>query len=262
MRIIINREVLKMEYNQVLEDIIMRPTHKFVYGSEEERSKYLKKLAAIYCFNSKEKAPVGVYIDDEVLEICKNKDCDKNKIEFFNSRYFEINTMYHILDKLIKELPEDILKNIAKDILIPFNDTARNSFSSLEELRDELLKVKQIYLKEYKRYIETGKLNYFIDELRVFMIFIDLTLDNLKRVMPNLDYISLLINKGHEYSTIYTQVINFYIGARSNGTLNINIGCNNSSEWPTLIDLNGNYVQCIHDFDIVQMEDYILERKK
>ena len=251
-----------MKYNQVLEDIIMRPTHKFVYGSLEERSEYFKNLAAIYCFDNKEKAPVGVYIDDEGLETCRNKDCDKNKIEFFNSRYFEINTMYHILDKLIKELPKDILKKIAKDVLRPFNYTVKNSFSSLEELRDELLKVKQIYLKEYKHYIETGNLNNFLDELRIFMVLIDLTLDDLKRVMLNLDYISLFIDKEHEYSTIYTQVINFYIGARSNGTLNISIGCNNPSEWPTLIDLNGNRVQYIHDFDIVHMKDFALVRKK
>ena len=249
-----------MKYNQVLEDIIMRPTHKFVYGSLEERSEYFKNLAAIYCFDSKEKAPVGVYIDDEGLETCKNKDCDKNKIEFFNSRYFEINTMYHILDKLIKELPKDILKKIVKDVLRPFNYTVKNTFSSLEELRDELLKVKKIYLKEYKHYIETGKLNDFIDELRVFMILIDLTLDNLKRVIPNLSYMSLLIKKEHDYSSIYTQVINFYIGARSNGTLNINIGCSNPSEWPTLIDLNGNCIQYIHDYDAVNMNDFILKR--
>ena len=251
-----------MEYNQVLEDIIMRPTHKFVYGSTEERSAYLKKLAAIYRFDSNDLAPVGVYIDDKGLEVCENKACDKDKIEFFNSRYFEINTMYHILDKLLKELPQDILRNITKDILRPFNYTAKNSFSSLEELRDELLKVKQIYLKEYKHYIETGNLNNFLDELRIFMVLIDLTLDDLKRVMLNLDYISLFIDKEHEYSTIYTQVINFYIGARSNGTLNINIGCNNPSEWPTLIDLNGNRVQYIHDFDIVHMKDFALVRKK
>ncbi len=251
-----------MEYNQVLEDIIMRPTHKFVYGSMEERSKYLKKLAAIYRFDSDELAPVGVYIDDKGLEACKNKACDKDKIEFFNSRYFEINTMYYILDKLIKELPKDILKNITKDILRPFNYTAKNSFFSLEELRDELLKVKQIYLKEYKHYIETGNLNNFLDELRIFMVLIDLTLDDLKRVMPNLAYISLFINKEYEYSTIYTQVINFYIGARSNGTLNINIGCNNPSEWPNLVDLNRNHIQYIHDFDIVHMKDFALIRKK
>ncbi len=251
-----------MEYSKVLEDAIMRPRHKFIYGSLEERGLYLRKLADIYHFNSSEKTPVGIYISEPGLETCENKNCDEDKIKFFNSRYFEINIMYHILNKLINELSEEIKRKYAQDILKPFNYANNHPFYSLEELRDELLKARGIYLKEYKYYKETGNLNDFRKELRIHMVLIDLVLSNLKRITPNLDYISLFINKESDYSIIYMQIINFYINARSNGILNINVGCNNLSEWKTLIDLNGNCIQSIHDFDQVNMEDYILKRKK
>ncbi len=47
-----------MEYSEVLEDMIMRPWHAFIYGEEKERHKYLSALAQKYSFQMKEKRPV------------------------------------------------------------------------------------------------------------------------------------------------------------------------------------------------------------
>lgn len=251
-----------MEYNQILESIIMRPTHKFIYGSKENRSAYFKQLDETYKFSSDACLPVGVYINNSGLEICRNKLCDKEKIEFFNSRYFEINVMYHIIDKLIKELFDSSLQRLQEDILRPFNYCTKPRFTTLEELRCELLKIRKIYTEEYNHYLKTGITTNFIDNLRIFIILIEQVLRNLKSLIPTIDYISLYLDKSDNYSLIYMQIINFYIGARSNGILNINVGCDSPGDWPTLIDINGNIIQNTHDFESIDMEKYALIRKK
>lgn len=262
MKIIINKEVLKMEYNEVLESIIMRHTHKFIYGSKESRESYFKKLDETYKFSSDTCMPVGVYINDSGLEICRNELCDKENVEFFNSRYFEINVMYHIIDKLIKELSKSKIQSLQEDILRPFNYCAKPRFATLEELRNELLKVKKSYIEEYNCYLKTGITTDFIDNLRIFIILLEQVLRNLKNIVPNIDYISLFLDKNDSYSIIYTQIINFYIGARSNGIFNINVICDSPNDWPTLIDINGNIIQRSHDFESIDMNKYALIRKK
>ena len=251
-----------MEYNKVLESIVMRPTHKFIYGKKENRESYFKKLDETYKFNSDTCMPVGVYINDTGLEICRNKLCTKENVEFFNSRYFEINVMYYIIDKLIKELPINVLENLQEEILRPFNYCAKLKFTSLEELRCELLKIRQNYIEEYHHYLKTGITTNFVDNLRIFIVLIEQIIRNLKSVVPNLDYISLFLDKGDNYNFIYMQIINFYIGARSNGFFNVNVVCDSPNDWPILVDINGNNIQRTHDFESIDMEKYVLIRKK
>lgn len=250
-----------MEYNKILDDIIMRPRHKFIYGSDLERSTHLKSLTKEYSFKADTLAPVAVYMTEH-LEKCENKLCDMDKVVFFNKSYFEITAMKHILDHLLKEMPAELKQKLESNMLRIFNYGAKRPIISLEELIGELEMSRQIYFEEYHHYIKTGQLNNFIDGLRIDIVVLEMAIRNIKNSLPSLEYISLMIDQIESYSTVYMQVINFYINARSNGILNINVGCKDFSEWETLIDLNGNNVQYGHDFIDVNIEDYILKRKK
>lgn len=250
-----------MEYNKILDDIIMRPRHKFIYGSDLERSTHLKSLMKEYSFKADTLAPVAVYMTEH-LEKCENKLCDMDKVVFFNERYFEITVMIHILDHLLREMPNKLKQELESNILRVFNCSIKMPLTSLEELKIELERSKQIYFEEYHHYIKSGQLNNFINDLRISIVLLETVIRNIKNSLPSLEYISLMINQIESYSKIYMQVINFYINARSNGILNINVGCNDFSEWETLIDLNGNNIQYGHDFIDVNMEDYVLKRKK
>lgn len=252
-----------MKYNDVLKDIIMRPNHKFICGDRSDKNEYLKKLAQEFSFNNNLKSPVGVYINDTGLAKCTNASCDKVTLTSFNERYLEMVLAYEIIDKLTHELPQEAIEKVSLEILRHFNyGNKENKFSTLEELKQELLKTKNIYLEEYEHYIRTGQLNDFMNKLRIFMVLLEPMIRSMKNILPNLDCIHAFIDKNSKYSITYTQTINFYIGARSNGFLNINIGCDNFQDWETYYDINGNLIQAIHDFDYVDMREYKLVRKR
>lgn len=252
-----------MEYHNNLKEILMRSNHKFIYGESLEREKYLVSLTREYSFKSGEVKPVGIYIKDPGLEECHNKSCDYITVSSFNSRYFEMVVAYEILNKLMNELPPNELEQIESKILSFFNINAlKNKFNSLEELSHELLKAKEIYREEYHHYIITSEDPDFLNRLRIMMVMLDFMIRRLKSVVPTIKRINLFIDKDSDYSSIYTRVINFYINARSNSDLSINVGCENFQDWANYYDINGNIIQAIHDYQDVNMSDFALERKK
>lgn len=252
-----------MEYSEVLKDIVMRSNHKFIYGDALEREKYLKSLASEFSFQSEEVKPVGIYIKEPGLEACHNKACDIITVSSFNSRYFEMVVAYEILNKLMNELLPNELEKIENELLSFFNINVMNGeFKSLEELRQELLRTKEIYKEEYHHYIITGEDPNILNRLRIMMVMLDFMIIKLKSILPTLKRINLFIDKDGNYSEMYTRVINFYINARSNSDLSINVGCNNWQDWPIYRDLNGNFVQAMHDYQDVDMRDFALVRKK
>ncbi|MGN1379804.1 MAG: hypothetical protein ACI4XR_05415 [Bacilli bacterium] len=244
----------------LIEDIVMRPNHKFIYCEQTLRSKYLKYLTNKYSYTKDIVRPEAVYIQDNGLKTCQNEKCDVSVLSSFNSRYFEFTLIYAIIDKLCKELSEEDLLKVTPEILRPINCNSSYIFKSLDELKIELLKTKKIYQNEYDYYISTGQMNDFINDLKIFMIIVDIVIQKIKCVLPNIDNFQIFIDKICDYSFIYTEVINFYIGARSNSYLNINIGCNNIKDWKTSYDINGNIIQSIHDYDYVDLNK--LMRKK
>lgn len=252
-----------MEYHNNLKEILMRSNHKFIYGESEEREKYLKALAGEYCFQSEEIKPVGIYIKDSGLEPCHNKNCDIVATTAFNNRYFEILVAYEIINKLIEELPPNELEQKETEILSFFNMmVSRNKFKTLEELKQELLKTKEIYLEEYSNYIKTSEDPNILNRLRIMMIMLDCMIRRLKSIVPTIKRINLFIDKDSDYSEAYTRVINFYINARSNSDLSINVGCNNWKDWPSYLDINGNFIQMPHDYQDIDMQDFALKREK
>lgn len=252
-----------MEYSNNLKEVLMRSNHKFIYGDALEREKYLKSLASEFSFQSEEVKPVSIYIKEPGLEACHNKACDIITVSSFNSRYFEMLVAYEIINKLMNELPPNELELKETEILSFFNMmVSRNKFKSLEEVRQELLKNKEIYIEEYSRYIITGKDPKFLNDLRIMMVMLDFMIRRLKSIVPTIKRINLFIDKNGNYSEIYARVINFYINARSNSDLSINVGCDNYQDWPIYKDINGNFVQAMHDYQDVDMRDFALVRKK
>lgn len=252
-----------MEYSNNLKEILMRSNHKFIYGESEEREKYLEALAKEYSFQSTVVKPVGIYIKDSGLEECHNKKCDVITISVFNSRYFEMVVAYEIINKLRNELPPKELEQKETEILRFFNMmVSKNKFKSLEEVSQELLKTKEIYMEEYYHYIKSGVNPNIMNRLRIMMIMLDSMIRTLKNIVPTIKRINLFIDKDSDYSTIYTRVINFYINARSNHDLSINVGCENFQDWVSFRDINGNIIQAMHDYQDVDMRDFALVRKK
>lgn len=252
-----------MEDSKLLEDILLRHRHKFICGEENKRTRILQNLAKEYSFNSDDVKPACIFIQDSGLPKCSSLSYNSMIVSLFNNRYFELLLSYEIIDKLIKELPLDIEKKVANEVLLPFNyNLGNNKIISLEDLRQELLKTKNIYFNEYEQYLRTGNFSDFRNKIRIFMVIIENMIRSIQKVLPNLDCIQVFINKNTEYSDAYTQVINFYLGARSNGFLNINVGCNSLQEWQNFYDINGNRIQVVHDFDVVEIEQYVLARKR
>jgi hypothetical protein len=249
-----------MIYQEYLKEEIMGSRHAFIYGEKNERKACFESLAKEYSFDSLVKRPVGIYINDTGLADCNNLDCDAYIINIINSNYFEILVSLEIIDKLIKEVKSK--EEVEDSILKFFNLFAmQNKLKSLTSLRDELLNTKMTFISEYNKYITTGEYKDFQSKLNIFSIKLDLLIVRLKRYLPTLERINLLIDKEGDYSLIYTQVINFYLSARSNADLSIKVGCDGINDWSTYHDINGTFVQAMHDYDTIDMDEYKLIRR-
>ena len=248
-----------MEYSEVLEDMIMRPWHAIIYGEEKERHQYLSALAQKYSFQMSEKRPVGIYIQDSGLEDSHNKDCETWRLSSFQRVYFEFLVAWNILDKLLKDLSSPALSPLEEEILESFHVS---NIKSLEELKQELEKSKNMYKEEYYNYIKSGNIKEnFQKEMQVEYIMLEYILRRLKDVLKQVSYFALFIDKQNDFGRLYTQVINTYIASRSTGYLVVNIGCNNGKDWKNYYALNGQIIENPHDYTDITMKEWVRKRE-
>lgn len=248
-----------MDYSEVLEDMIMRPWHSFIYGEEKERHKYLSALTEKYSFQMLEKKPVGIYIQDNGLEDNYNKSCEIWKVHAFERTYFEFLVVWHILDKLLKDLSSHELVPLEEEILKSFRAF---NIKYLEELKQELEKSKNIYKEEYYNYIKNGNTKEnFQEQMKISFVMLKSILPKLKDALKQVSYFVLFIDKNREYGNMYTQVINSFIASRSTGYLVVNVGCNNIKDWKNYYALNGEIIENPHDYTDITMGEWIRKRK-
>lgn len=249
-----------MEYDTLLEEMIMRKWHKFIYGEEQQRNKYLKSLTEKYSFQTQEKQPVGIYIQEPSLEDCRNKECELWRVKAFQREYFGFLVAQNIMDKLLSNLSNKELLTLKEGILESFR---AKKIESLQSLKLELEKSKNIYKEEYYNYIKSGNIREdFQNEMQIEFIDLNRVLQRLKEIMEYVSYFAVFIDKNSDYGVIYTQVINTFISLRSTGYLVMNIGCKNYNDWKCFYDATGDIIQSDHDFSNITMNKWIRERKK
>ncbi len=106
------------------------------------------------------------------------------------------------MDKLLNSLSNKELSPLKEGILESFR---ARKIGSLQTLKLELEKSKNIYKEEYYNYIRSGNINEnFQDKIQIEFIDANRVLQRLKEMMEYVSYFAVFIDKNSEYGvTLY-----------------------------------------------------------
>lgn len=248
-----------MEYSEVLKQIILESRHAFIYGEKKERSRYLKSISSC-SYLEEEKKTIPIYVDFPGLKDCNNKECEEWRLNSCQNSYFELYMTSLMFEKLKTELKEKELLKLESNLYSLFYKDGIKNFDILKkELAIGMSAVKEFY----EHYIQTGELKSdLFQEVELDYVMFDMFLPNLKRVIPSFSEFIFIIDKVSDFGSVYTKVINTYVASRSNNYLSIKIGCENQDDWINYGTINGEFIEYVHDYGIVRMDEFTLNRTK
>ena len=230
--------------------VIWDSWHKFVYYDDIDKCKILDDLSK-YKVNLDSKEPIVIYINDLGLpKVNEDVEVDRYRIEFFHHRYYELLILLSIIDKLIESIDIDVLNSRFKRLFHLLSDNV--DISDVMVLRELLDKCKNIYKREYIKYINTGILGDFYSDLEISNVIIDMIVPCIKKSIGLEKYFSLLIDVDSEISKYNEMSINDYIASRCTGYLSVNILLS-KYEWKYYYSSNGQFIENIHDYSEINL---------
>lgn len=250
-------------------DIIMgQSRHQFIYAyNGQERTGFLKKLALKYPIILDKSRPMGIYLEE--IGIPKSdksmEGLDKIALSAFHREYFYFLVASGIVDTSFKQISEQDLECRTKEFLNRVNklmlNKAHTSISSLQELKIILNEVKQAYLFNYEQYIASGQLKSFVDNLPISFLWLDKFVELYKKMLNNNSYFAILIDHQKPINSLSYRAINSLVASRINADLSMKVICEPKS-WGSHCDFNGNFIENVHDYGTVELDDSFKEHMK
>lgn len=238
----------------MLEEILFDNRHKFVYFEENKKDDFIECCLDNVNYLG---GAIPVYIKDNGLP--KNDsllELDKYRIIIFHERYYSFLIGLCVIDTLCKKRDKIIIDKKLFRIYERLSDNCKMKINSIDDLRYVLEHDKNLYYEGYKKYLETGNLD-FIEDLLMGYLMLEIFLKNIKRTLDIKRSFSVIYDYD-DLSIDSVRVINKYINSRCNGYLSINILCGDK-DWKSFYDNDGYIIQNIHDYIEV---DYRNVKKK
>ena len=113
---------------------------------------------------------------------------------------------------------------------------------------------KTFYKKYYEYYLTHGNSIYKIDEIRIQFVQLELFLKQIKKEINNDSYFALIIDNKKDIFSLSTKVINLYVGSRINDVISMKIATD-PNKWKSFVDCNGQFVEAVHDYGEVELDD-------
>lgn len=247
------------QYSKHLKWKILESRHAFIIGEEKERIQYLKELTSCSYLEEKRKT-IPIYTDFKGFLEVENKDCERWRLDSFQNNYFTLYITSLMFERLKIELKEEELLILEANLKRLFHE---KSITDFDTLKKELVISMKSYKELYEYYEKNGKPNPSImADVKLLYVIFDILLPNIKMLIPSFSEFIVIINKISVFSKCYTSVINTYISSRSNGYLNIKVGCENHNDWENYYTVNDDIIQYIHDYDVVEMNEWKLIKTK
>lgn len=235
--------------------IITESRHQIIYSDDSEfRKELFKSIEKNNPISQNINKPFCVYIEDIGPNIDNLKgNLDSVKLSSMAREYLYFSTCYEIVNK-IKELKldEELLKRFLDRINTLF--TQNYDILSLDELSVSLLNSKEIYENGFKNYVETGNLNFNINEMNIPFMDLESFIKKIKKLINNELYLCILLNYEKEISLYSMKSVNNLIASRINKDISIKLGTSNKS-WKIYYTDNNDHIDSVHDYSIIYLDD-------
>lgn len=249
-------------------EIMLQNRHQFIHGADsKEREFFLTSLEKDYQIKIDETFPMAIYMDEFSLPnvIQTNNNIDISILKMISCEYLNFSIAYNILNKISKIHELNNLNNRVEKLLNTINRIDLNDnfseITSIDELIKTLKESRNFYSMYYSEYI-TGKLKSLdINDLKIQFLTISSFLKVIKEMLNNNSYFGIIIDKKGDIPLISKNAINSLINKRINGDLSIKVACRRN-DWNTYIDLNGDFIEYVHDYDIIELENSIFKHIK
>lgn len=255
-----NKEYLKNE-------IIGQSRHQFIYGyNNEERKSFIKELDNDFPIKIDSNLPMTIYLNEFGLPNIpiNNSELDLNKIDILSREYLSFSIACSILLKSKENIGFDLTERIEK-LLTIINKYYKNSnypnILSLDDLINVLEQSKDFYKVYYIDYLKNGIEDKSINDIVLPFLQLESFVSQYKKVLNNTSYFSVIIDKCDDIAASSTKAINLLIGSRINKDISMKIVLE-PNMWETYFDLNGQFVESIHDYGIVELDNSHREHVK
>lgn len=254
-----------MVYNKneeyLINEIMGQNRHQFIYGYNDDKRKYfLHQLVAGYPIKIDCNSPMCIYLNEFGLpkvSIIDDK-LDNNKIDILSREYLSFSIAYAILQKSKDSVDLDLLNTRLIRLLDLLNKNNVNpgykKIKSLDELILTLAETKEFYKSYYLDYVRTGKEDKSINDIAMPFLHLEFFVSQYKRVLNNKSYFGIIIDKSDDISLASTRNVNFLVGSRINSDISMKIVVE-PGKWDSYIDPNGQYVEAVHDYGVVELDD-------
>lgn len=257
-----NEEYLKKQ-------IMEQSRHLFIYGyNDEHRSDFLKSLEYDYPVIADSDKPVALYFDSlgmPKLDV-NLKDKDGYLIHVACREYLSFTIATRILERSM-EFDKTILDSRLSRLIglinkIYINKNVRHA--KIETTLDLLKEIKisrDFYYESYINYAKGMIERISIDDIAIPFLQSEMFVRLYKESMNINSYFGIIFDKKSPLTISSTKEINDLIGSRINGDISVKVAIE-PNDWETYKDTNGQFVEAVHDYGTVELDDSLKEHMK
>ena len=247
-------------------EIMNQSRHLFIYGyNNEHRSNFLKNLESEYPIKMDFDEPAALYFDSLGLPKIDTdfKDKDSFIIRTVSREFLSFTIAAKILEKSM-EFDIATLDNRLSRLIRIINRNKNRGYSEVESAEQLLREIKvsrDFYYENYINYVRGIIKGISMEEITVPFLQLEMFVRLYKSAMNMSSYFGIIFDKKCSLAISSIQAINSLISARINSNLSVKVAIE-PNDWETYKDANGQYIDAVHDFGTVELDDSLKEHIK
>ena len=249
-----NQEYLKQE-------IMGQSRHQFIYGySNDKRKKIFQELVSDFPIRVDSNLPIAIYLNEFGLPKVSddNSELVFDKTDILSREYLSFSIVHSILLKTKENNDDNLLNSRIGKLLRIINNyyitPGYTQISDLDELINVLEESKEFYREYYDNYVKCGFNNKSIDDIRLPFLQLELFISQYKRALDISSYFGVIVDKCDDIALSSIKAINSLVGSRINKDISMKIAVE-PGMWDSYVETNGNFIEAIHDYGIVELDD-------
>ena len=237
--------------NNIIQEIMGQSRHQFIYRSDNyPTNRLIEKIENQYPLFFDTNNPICINVKNYGLLETNNLIKNNSDINRACNIFFTCSIAYEIVEKIIK-LSETEANDRLERLMFLINKYFLNNKSHKIKDKVDLLKV-------LKQSMEYYKYNFRGDTLPPAGVLLyirpDFLIEELKNAINGSSYFGIIIDNKNNISKESTKIINSFINSRINSDISIKI-LTSPGKWKTYTTPTGRYIESVHDYGIVELDD-------